>query len=267
MISLENVKKRYRNKEVLSSTCLELFTGSENVVAILGNNGAGKSTILNIISGRLKPSNGVVKIDGVHINSNRRLYLDKIGALLDPNFLYSDLTGLQNLKLLTYRNWGNYVHIFQLEELLNRKVSTFSLGQRQKLNLCLCFINSNEYLILDEPTSNLDKHTTQILIDVIKDSDKKIIFTSHDKFFTSQVCDKVYEINNHQIFPIDPKKLENMYRVILDKEISLSKFNKNTYYELDRKKLNELFIDLENNSLNGQKYAISIKPEVKNNEF
>ena len=163
----------------------------------LGRNGAGKSTILKMIAGILKPTSGIVEIDG-HIWS--RTDLRDIGALIETPPLYENLTAYENLKVRTLALGlpeSRIEEVLNTVQLLNtgrKKAGHFSLGMKQRLGIALALLPHPKLLILDEPTNGLDPIGIQELRDLIRSFPQQgitVILSSHILSEVEQIADRI----------------------------------------------------------------------------
>jgi ABC-2 type transport system ATP-binding protein len=141
---------------------LDLAVPKGCVYAFLGPNGAGKTTTIRILLGLIRPNKGTVKLFGENLNGNRMQVLRQIGSLVESPSLYPNLTGRENLLLLT-RLLGlpedeidRVLDVIQMAPVANRQVRGYSTGMRQRLGLAGALLGHPSLLILDEPTNGLD---------------------------------------------------------------------------------------------------------------
>ncbi len=216
MLSIVNISKSYKSK-VLDDISFDVEKGS--IVCIAGRNGSGKSTLLKIIASLLKPDSGEVRIYGQNVNE--ALSKKHLGFVSQKNSLFEDLTVSDNIKFFTDINGRESVKFNFDSDILNKKISQLSDGMRKRVNIMLSLINNPDFLIMDEPTANLDiyfkKQISEIILEY-KRRGKSIIFTSHD---TEEmlICDKLYVIRNGKfVFGDNPKsiKIDKFADIIYD---------------------------------------------------
>lgn len=133
------------------------------IYCLLGENGAGKTTIIKLILGLLKPNKGFIRILDKELTNNSRLYLlEKIGSLIESASLYSHLTVFENIEQsrriyqLDKKASLRVMDLVGLAAHQHKKVSTLSMGMKQRLGIALAIINKPVLVILDEPTNSLD---------------------------------------------------------------------------------------------------------------
>ena len=218
---VKNISKKF-DREVLKNVSAEFENGTINAVA--GKNGCGKSTLLKIITTILKQDSGDIFINDKNLKDNPEFVRKKIGYVSQENSLLDDLSVRNNIIFFSdvYRVERNFFNLS--DEVLNKKLKNLSGGMRKKINILISLLNNPEFLILDEPTANLDLYHKEEILNLIKDfknAGKCVIFTSHniDEII---IADKLFVINNGNIvFNDTPSKLninngfkENLYKLI-----------------------------------------------------
>jgi ABC-2 type transport system ATP-binding protein len=198
LVELKHISKEYANKKVLHD--ISLTIEENQVIAFLGGNGTGKSTILRIISGLERPSSGKV------MYSNKQL---RIGYVPDrfPKMLrftpgeylrYVGRIGGIPEDDLTKRI-PDLLHRFQLKEMNNKWIMHLSKGNIQKVGIIQAILQKPDLLILDEPVSGLDVHAQQELLTIIKELKEQgstILLTYHESNIFDDVIESTYYLNN-----------------------------------------------------------------------
>ena len=212
-LEFKNVSFSYGKKEVFQKINLQIKKG--DLVAIKGSSGAGKSTLINILSGIITDYEGNYLVDGLNVKGQ----ILKASYAPQEVFLFNDSIEY-NITLCSDKLEINNEHLYkclkisQLDgfiSLLPEGVNTFvgergaqiSGGQKQRIGIARALYNSSEVIILDEPTSSLDKNTEELFIqDLIKNfNTKTIILISHnEKIFRH--LDRVFKIENKKIFRV-----------------------------------------------------------------
>jgi ABC-2 type transport system ATP-binding protein len=137
--------------------------GQGEIVGLLGHNGAGKSTIVGIMLGMVRPDSGEVRIAGASVQTQRAKALSSIGAIFESAVFYDYLTGWENLRVLcSLSGWwdekeaGRILDMVNLTQAASKKTGTYSHGMKQRLALAQALLPRPQCLLLDEPTDGLD---------------------------------------------------------------------------------------------------------------
>ena len=214
MITLSKVIKRYGRLEVLKGIDLKFSKGK--ISAIVGPNGSGKTTIIKIILGLVKPDYGKVFIDDKPLNGDF-LYREKIGYMPQIASFPENLSVLEVLSMIkdlrnrTDNPEENLIQEFELTSELTKSIRTLSGGNRQKLSAVIALMFNPDILIFDEPTAGLDPVINSRFKELIrneKNKGKAIILTSH-------IMSEVEELADEIVFLLDGKiyykgSLENL---------------------------------------------------------
>jgi ABC-2 type transport system ATP-binding protein len=201
MIELQQVHKRFEQQVAVAA--LDLAVGKGEVYALLGANGAGKSTTLNLLLGFLRADSGSVRVDGIDPASAPAEARARIAYLPEQVALYPTLSGAENLGYFAALA-GHRLAPTDLTELLNRAglpleaheraLAGYSKGMRQKVGIAIALAKRASVLLLDEPLSGLDpvaaNEVTQLLRQVA-DSGVAVLLATHDLFRARQVADRV----------------------------------------------------------------------------
>lgn len=211
ILKCENLKKQVKNKVIVENISFLMDKG--DVVGFIGPNGAGKTTTIKLILGLIKLTEGKVYIDGYDIQKNFIKAMEKVGAIVETPDLYMYLSGYDNLKLtannyknITKERMNEVIKKVGLENRIKDKVSTYSLGMRQRLGIAEAIINSPELLILDEPTNGLDIEGTIEIRNLIKELSNEgiaILISSHNLTEIDNLCNRIIAIKNGKIITND----------------------------------------------------------------
>ena len=205
MIKLNNISKSFNNYNALTNLSIEVNDGE--IYGLLGANGAGKSTTLNLILGFLKPDNGTIDLKDSNIN----ILTSSIGYIPENVNLYPYLSGLENLdyfcKLANLKYSKNELTSFLSECGLNdnfhRKVtSSYSKGMRQKVGIAIAYAKKAKVYLLDEPASGLDPLSSNELSELLKKlatNGSSILMASHDIFRVRETCNKIGILKNGKL--------------------------------------------------------------------
>lgn len=203
MIEVKDIKKSFGFKKVLKGVNLTFEDGK--VYGLVGLNGTGKSVLLKIILGLMKPNSGEVLIDSKVLGKDIKIIPD-VGAIIESPTFYEDMSCMENLKELAaiYNKIGEKeivecLNRLGLSETDSKPVKSYSLGMRQKLGLTQAFMENPKVIILDEPTNALDQESIEVIHEMILEKKKEgalIIIASHSSYDILKLCDKIYEIKD-----------------------------------------------------------------------
>lgn len=224
ILLLDNVHKSIKNKEIVKGITFSINEGE--VLGFLGPNGAGKSTTLRMIVGLSSPTSGKILIDGYSITKDYVKAMSKVGCIIEGPDMYNYLSGLENLKMLASMNKNitneditRVIELVGMQNRINEKVSTYSLGMKQRLGLAQALIHKPKLLILDEPTNGLDPSGINEFRHIIKDLAKKeniaVLVSSHLISEVELMCDTVAIIKSGTLL-----KYASVSELISDKEVS-----------------------------------------------
>jgi ABC-type lipoprotein export system ATPase subunit len=182
---------------------IDINIASGEFVSISGKSGSGKSTLLYILSTLDDPSSGIVELDGVDVNSMNSNELHafrnhRIGFIFQFHYLLSELTVLENI-LLPARNANVYqAKVAYAHELLEKlgikekkdqRPSELSGGQQQRVAIARSLIMSPQFIFADEPTGNLDSKNANIVIEMLRETNKRdgttVVLVTHDPDFAA----------------------------------------------------------------------------------
>ena len=211
ILKCDNLKKQVKEKVIVEKISFSMDKG--DVVGLIGPNGAGKTTIIKLILGLIKITEGKVSINGYDIEKDFIKAIEKVGAIVETPDLYMYLSGYDNLKI-TANNYKNIskerikevVKLVGLENRIKDKVSTYSLGMRQRLGIAEAIINSPELLILDEPTNGLDVDgiiEMRNLITKLSEQGIAILISSHNLTEIDNLCNRIIAIKSGKIITDD----------------------------------------------------------------
>ncbi len=218
-VEAENLKKSFGDIRALNGVSFKVKKGE--VFGFLGPNGAGKTTTVRILTGIIKPDDGVVRINGYDVVKETLKAKESIGVLPEISNAYPDLTAWQNVMLIARlyglsgrgveKNAVKLLREFGIYERKDTKVRGFSKGMKQRLMLCMALISDPEIVFLDEPTSGLDVQSSRMIrrkVLEIADSGKTVFLTSHNMEEVNSLCYRVAIINRGRIIAIDtPERL------------------------------------------------------------
>lgn len=207
-IRTTNLTKQYDNQTVVNQVNLEVKQGC--IYGLLGRNGAGKTTIMKMMMGLVKPSSGEIEILGEKIGAStkdrKRLY-SRIGAMIETPGYYPNLTGTENMNI--FAKLRGTVSRNAVKEALDivglpykdkKLFANYSLGMKQRLGIANAIMHDPELLILDEPTNGLDPIGIAEMRDLIKKmstlTGKTIFISSHILSEIALLADDIGIIHN-----------------------------------------------------------------------
>ena len=229
LLELDHVSRRLSGRAVLHDVSFSLRR--DDVLGLLGVNGAGKSTTLAIVAGVLRPDAGRVKVDGKDVNGNDRTMRDRIGWVPESVPLWPELTVAESLdacgrlrglprparKTAIERELAR----LELTDVAQRLCGQLSLGQKRRVGLAQALLHEPDLLVLDEPGNGLDPVQAAQLRELIgKLSPKRgIILSSHDLAEVEAICNRVVILHAGRVrhdakFDGQRGKLDAQFRAI-----------------------------------------------------
>ncbi len=218
MIEVRELVKNYGSKRVLDHVSFDVNEGE--ILGLLGLNGAGKSTTMNIMTGNLSSTEGTVRLNGHEILEEPLQAKKELGYLPETPPLYPDMTVKEYLKFvyrlkkcrLPYEEHIQAVcRATYITDVYDRVIKNLSKGYKQRIGIAQALVGEPRILILDEPTSGLDPEQMIEIRNLIKKLGKKhtVIFSSHILSEVQAVCDRVVVIKEGKVLADDtPEHLE-----------------------------------------------------------
>ena len=201
-ISINSISKKYNKTEILKNFSLDI--ASSKIFALLGKNGAGKSTIINILAGLIPPTSGEISINQEKYTPDNLKIKRKMGFMLQNSALVEEFTGYEYLKFVSLLHELDKTNInTQIKDLfmfffddqkdLNKRISAYSAGMKKKLELCACVLHKPDIIILDEPFANLDPFSANKMTDFLKFyAEKRVVFlASHDLLYVEKFATNI----------------------------------------------------------------------------
>ncbi|PVX24676.1 MAG: export ABC transporter ATP-binding protein [Candidatus Bathyarchaeum sp.] len=235
-IEVDAVTKRFEDMTAVNELSMTVKKGE--LFGLLGPNGAGKSTLTKMISGRLNPTTGTIKVGEYSIKDDSMKVKEMLGVVPQDIVLYDYLNARENLAFYgrlyglsgkTLKNRIDELLKFtQLDEkAVKRHVSTYSGGMKRRVNIAAALLHEPQVLLLDEPTAGLDpqnKHALWDIIEVLKKQGKTIVLTTHMMDEAEELCDRVAIMDQGKIIALGSPselvkevKMENTITVVPDK--------------------------------------------------
>jgi heme exporter protein A len=228
MIEIKKLTKLADDKLILRGIDLSIKKGE--TIAILGPNGAGKSTLLKVLANLIKPTSGVVKINGIDLKKDHMEVKKILGYLPHSSLLYDHYSPLENLVF-----FGNLYGVKNVEEkaiklvkevglsfFLNEQVKNFSRGMIQRIAIARAIVHDPEVLLLDEPHTGLDQGAITILNNVIlymKEKGTTTLMVTHDFKQAAEICDRIIIVKQGKI--VDDFKIEDQALTVVSEKYVL----------------------------------------------
>ena len=231
MIEIKKLTKQADNKLILRGIDLSITQGE--TVAILGPNGAGKSTLLKVLATLIKPTSGLVKINGLDLKKDHIEVKKMFGYLPHSSLLYDHYTPIENLVF-----FGNLYGVKDVEDrarklvnevglsfFINEPVKNFSRGMIQRIAIARAIIHEPKIMLLDEPHTGLDQGAISILNNVVLSMKEKgctTLMVTHDFKQAAEICDRIIIVKNGKVaddFKIDSQSLSlvsEKYQVLVE---------------------------------------------------
>jgi ABC-type branched-subunit amino acid transport system ATPase component len=239
VLKVENLKKYFGGVKAIDGCSFEIKKGT--ITALIGPNGSGKTTIFNIISGRIKPDFGKVFFDGKEITNFSIEQISNLGIsrVFQKTKLFDNLTVKENL-LLALDNedtkfWKNFfglnkvtkekekkikeiLKMVEMEEFENNLAKDLSYGQRRLVELCRAILNPHKFLMLDEPvagvTPKLREKIAEILLK-LKEQRETILLIEHDINFAFKISDEIIVMAEGKVIAKGkPEEIKNNSKVL-----------------------------------------------------
>ncbi|PAV30427.1 ABC transporter ATP-binding protein [Virgibacillus profundi] len=200
MLNVTNISKKYGKKSILSSISLSVQKGE--IIGLVGENGAGKSTLLHILATIQKPTDGVISLNDMSYDKNKKVIRKQIGFVPQDIAIWDEFTVEENMIFFEKLSWRKKSKI-ELKQLCldmeldkwKEPTKTLSGGMKRKLNLAISLIHDPELLLLDEPTVGIDLKSRKEIGTYLKNQaineKKSIVYTSHDMDEIISLCDRV----------------------------------------------------------------------------
>lgn len=219
------VKPKYKEFQAVKSVNFNIEEGE--LVGYIGENGAGKSTTIKMLTGLLTPTSGKVVVNGIIPNEKRIENNKNIGAVFGQKTqLWWDLPVIESFRLIKKmykipeneysKNLKKFTEILDLEDLLEKQVKNLSLGQKMRCEIAATFLHNPKIVYLDEPTIGLDVFVKENIRKFIKDINKEkkttVILTTHDLKDIEDICDRIILLDKGQIiYDGEKQKFKDTY--------------------------------------------------------
>ena len=197
-IIAKNLSMKFAEKQVLNKITFEIQEGE--IWGLLGPSGAGKTTLIKLLTGQLKQDDGYAGLLGKDIKELSALEHEQIGIMMDTFGLYDRLSVYDKLVFyadiyhVPHNKIAGILRRIDLYDARNTAVSKLSKGMKNRLSLARALINNPKILFLDEPTSGLDPVTTREIHAILSEQKKNgttIFLTTHNMFEAESLCDHI----------------------------------------------------------------------------
>ena len=241
MIEINNISKEYKkNKKVINNLSMKINNGE--IFGFLGPNGAGKTTTIKMITGILDVDEGDILIDNYSIKSKPVEAKKNIGLVLDNTDVFLKLKGIEYLNFVAdvydvseeqrISVIKNLSEIFELKDVLNNKIQSYSHGMKQKLLIISSLLSNPKNWILDEPMTGLDPKSFFELKNLMREhaqNGNAVFFSTHILDVAEKLCDRVAIIDKGKLLFIgtyqkmkdeleENKSLEELFMEITNNE-------------------------------------------------
>lgn len=212
IIQVNGVKKSYRDVEVLKGVDFEVEQGG--IFALLGSNGAGKTTMIKIMATLLKPDVGSVVINGFDIEKNPGDIRSSISLTGQFAAIDEILTGRENLQMIAkLRHLKNpnqvadeLINRFKMAEAADRRVGTYSGGMKRRIDIAMSLVGNPKIIFLDEPTTGLDPEARLEVWKIVKEltyGGTTVFLTTQYLEEAEQLADKIAILHGGKIIALD----------------------------------------------------------------
>ena len=223
LVEIQDISKIYNpgENEVRALDHISLTIQKGEFVAIIGQSGSGKSTLLNMLAGLEKPTRGEVIVAGKHIEQMKENELVKfrgenVGFIFQSFHLMGTMNALENVALpLTFRGEPRKERIKKADRMLDlvslekhkkHLPNQLSGGQQQRVSVARALVNDPKIIFADEPTGNLDSHTSEevmkLMQQVVRQQKKTLVMVTHDNHLATY-ADRVFHISDGKIIKIE----------------------------------------------------------------
>jgi ABC-type multidrug transport system ATPase subunit len=210
MIRIAGLRVLYGTFAAVDGLDLDIRRGE--LFGLLGPNGAGKSTTIRVLIGQRRPSGGAVSVAGLDVVRDWAAIKPQFGYVPDRENHFEEFTGRRNLEFfgelygVPRLRAAEVLKMVELDEAADLPVRGYSLGMRKKLLLARALLHEPQVLYLDEPTANLDIHSTEVVHRILRQRVKMgatVILTTHDMDEVEKICDRVGIVCRGKLVALD----------------------------------------------------------------
>ncbi len=232
ILSTKGLKKKYNGNYVVNDLSIQIKRGE--IYALIGKNGAGKTTFMKMITGLIHPNAGCFALfNDEYEEKIPIIYMHKVGAMIEETGLIMALSGYENLRAKSLcvgeKDEGYLYELLEtvsLKEEKDKKVKNYSLGMKQRLGIALALVSRPELLILDEPINGLDPQGIAFVRNLIKELNEEgitILISSH-------ILEEVVKVATKYGFIHKGKLVEELSSSELEERCKLSGKTLEEYY-------------------------------------
>jgi ABC-2 type transport system ATP-binding protein len=240
MIDFQQVYRSYGDKVAVENLNLKVSGGE--LYALLGHNGAGKTTAIKMLVGLIRPGKGIVRIGGYDVVAQTREAAALVGYVPDQPFLYDKLSGREILQFVgrmygmdsmqVARAIDREIGRFELADFVNELTETYSHGMKQRMVFAAALLHSPRVLVVDEPMIGLDPHSIRLVKDLLQRevaAGMCVLMSTHTLTAAEEIASRVgimsrghllfdgtLETLRHR-FPAETQSLESMYLALTEK--------------------------------------------------
>lgn len=235
IVTVKNLSKSYGKQLVLDDISFEIYKGE--IVGFIGPNGAGKSTLMKCMCNLINIDAGSINICGYDLVKDRKNALKKQASLIEGPGLFLTMTGLQNIKLfaslhdVSKQRLQEMIDYSRLGKHINKKVSAYSLGMKQRLALAIALLSEPNFLMLDEPMNGLDPtgifELREELRNMVNKYNMALLISSHQLNEIEKIADRIIYLDHGKINEVEKNSTTTKYIIKLDKALT----NYNNDYE------------------------------------
>ncbi|HSJ36967.1 MAG TPA: ABC transporter ATP-binding protein [Planococcus sp. (in: firmicutes)] len=211
LVQIKNLSKTIGKKKIIKNLNLDLHKGQ--ITGFLGPNGSGKTTTIRMMAGLMKPTEGDVLIEGQSVKHHFEESIEKVGVIVENPEMYKYMSGYKNLlhfsrmhKGISKKRINEVVQQVGMQNRINEKVGSYSLGMRQRLGLAQALLHNPKFLILDEPTNGLDpagiREFRLYLQKIARENGVGVFVSSHLLSEIELLCDRIAIIQNGELIDI-----------------------------------------------------------------
>ena len=208
VLELSNIWKRIGKKMIIKNVAFTVEKGQ--IVGLLGPNGAGKTTLIRVIVSLMQLDQGNIMINGISLSKDYKKAIAQVGAIIENPEFYNYMSGYDNLmqyvrmarKEISKKEVDDVVKAVHLENNIDQKVKTYSLGMRQRLGVAQALLHKPALLVLDEPMNGLDpkgmREFREMML-ALRDQGISVLVSSHQLSDIEQIADHLVILQKGEV--------------------------------------------------------------------